>query len=81
MLKYMHNFLKTNMSIYQFLQLQPVEPDDDGNSDSDLDAYKPDETIDLKHDVSGQELEAKWDEVLKDFKKDPKKLNFSDSGK
>lgn len=68
------------MSIYKYLQLQPVEPTNDGTI-SDLDDYAQDETIDLDHDVSEQELDQHWDEILRDFKSDPDKLNFSDSDK
>lgn len=68
------------MSIYKYLQLQPVEPTDDGTV-SPLDDYAQDETIDLTRDPSEQELDAAWDRLLEDFKNDPDKLNFSDSDK
>ena len=68
------------MSIYKYLQLQPVDPHDDGTT-SDLDNYAQDETIDLQHDVSEQELDEAWDKLLTDFKEDPDKLNFSDADK
>jgi hypothetical protein len=45
------------MSIFPFLQLQPLEePSDDGTL-SDLDVYEQDDTIDLTHDITEEELE------------------------
>lgn len=67
------------MSIYTYLQLQPVEPDqDDDEKTSDLDTFEKDETIDLKEDVSGEELEKDWAEITKDLEKDPSWFNFDD---
>lgn len=63
------------MSIYNYLQLQPVDPQDDGAT-SDLDTYQQDETFDLKHDIDEQALDDAWDKVIKDLEKDP--LNFSE---
>lgn len=68
------------MSIYQYLQLQPVDPQNDGTT-SDLDEYDQDETIDLKHDIDEQTLNLAWDRIVEDFKKDPEPLNFSDEDK
>jgi hypothetical protein len=68
--------VKTNMSIYNYLQLQPVDPQDDG-SISPLDQHDEDETLDLKHDIDEQTLNESWDKVIKDLEKDP--LYFSDS--
>lgn len=68
------------MSILNYLKLQPVDPQNDGTT-SDLDEYAQDETIDLKHDISEQELDASWDKVLKDFQQDSDELNYSDSDK
>lgn len=68
--------MKTNTSIYQYLQLQPVEPNDDGTV-SDLDAYQQDETIDLTQDIDEQTLDQSWQRVLDDYKSDPDKINFS----
>jgi hypothetical protein len=53
------------MSIFKYLQLQPVDPQDDGTT-SPLDEYDQDETIDLKHDIDEQTLDASWDRILKD---------------
>lgn len=66
------------MSIYKFLQLQPVDPRDDGTT-SALDQFDPDETFDLKHDIDEQTLDNAWDKVIKDLEKDP--LTFSDNNK
>jgi len=54
------------MSILNYLQLQPVEPNDDGTDDSPLDDYAQDETIDLTHDMDGEELVQNWERMLKD---------------
>lgn len=54
------------MSILNYLQLQPVEPSDDGATTSPLDDYAQDETIDLTHDMDGEELVQSWDRMLKD---------------
>jgi len=56
---------KTNMSILNYLQLQPVEPTDDGTV-SPLDDYQQDDTIDLTHDEDGEELMAKFDQMMND---------------
>ncbi|MFZ2126235.1 MAG: hypothetical protein WAV04_01870 [Candidatus Microsaccharimonas sp.] len=65
------------MSIYNYLQLQPVDPQDDGTV-SDLDEYAQDETIDLTQDIDEQTLDEAWNRITEDFKSDPEKLNFSD---
>lgn len=62
------------MSILHFLQLQPVDPQDDG-SKSDLDTFEEDEKIDLTHDINEQELDAAWDSILQDIEVDPVKFN------
>lgn len=64
------------MSILSYLQLQPVEPTDDGTI-SPLDDYTKDETIDLNEDIDEMVLEQAWDTVLNDFREDPEKLTFS----
>ncbi|OYX40669.1 hypothetical protein B7Y94_06150 [Candidatus Saccharibacteria bacterium 32-49-12] len=64
------------MSIFNFLELQPVEPSNDG-SVSELDQYDPDETIDLSRDIDENMLESSWDEVLMDLENDPDKLTFT----
>lgn len=69
--------MKTNTSIYQYLQLQPVEPTDDGTI-SDLDQFQQDEVIDLNEDIDEQALESTWQKVLDDYKSDPDKLSFDE---
>ena len=49
------------MSSYQYLQLQPVEPDVD---ESPLDDYSQDETIDLTDDDDETTLDRKWAQVM-----------------
>lgn len=66
------------MSILPYLQLQPVEPNDDGTSSSPLDEYKQDETIDLNNDIDEQTLEKAWDAIVHDLGEDGDKLTFSD---
>jgi len=66
-----------NMSILQFLQLQPVEPTDD-DTVSPLDEYQHDETIDLSADIDEEVLDQEWDMVMEDLKNDSKKLTFID---
>ncbi|HEY8886815.1 MAG TPA: hypothetical protein VIM31_04960 [Candidatus Microsaccharimonas sp.] len=65
------------MSILQFLQLQPVDPTNDGTV-SPLDEYEHDETIDLNADIDESVLDQEWDMVMDDLKKDSEKLTFSD---
>jgi|GEM_PF-683831 len=66
-----------NMSILQYLQLQPVEPTDD-DTVSPLDDYQHDETIDLEADIDEEVLDQEWDMVMNDLKKDSEKLTFTD---
>lgn len=66
-----------NMSILNFLQLQPVEPTDD-DTISPLDEYEHDETIDLEADIDESVLDQEWEMVMQDLEKDHEKLTFSD---
>ena len=50
------------MSLFQYLQLQPIDPQDDG-SVSAFDAYTEDEMIDLTHDEDGDVLARGWDDI------------------
>lgn len=52
--------------LLNYLQLQPVEPDDDGTSSSPLDDYQHDDDIDLLHDVDGEALKAAWEHIIED---------------
>ena len=54
------------MSLFQYLQLQPVDPQDDGTV-SDLDAYDQDEVIDLSGDEDGEALIKEWEEITNDL--------------
>ena len=65
------------MPIFNYLQLQPVDPKDDGTV-SDLDAYEQDDTIDLNEDIDEQQLEAFWQAAVKDLESDPEKITFSE---
>ena len=50
------------MSLFPYLQLQPIDPQDDGSL-SDLDKYEEDETIDLDSDTDGDTLDRMWSEI------------------
>ncbi|MGV9002315.1 MAG: hypothetical protein ACOH18_05175 [Candidatus Saccharimonadaceae bacterium] len=54
------------MSVFQYLQLQPIDPQDDGTI-SDLDQYTEDEVIDLSQDEDGETLMRKLDEMAADI--------------
>lgn len=66
------------MSELKYLQLQPVEPNDDGTSDSPLDDYAQDDPINLDDDIDEQALEDAWTDIVHDIEKDPKWFKFSD---
>ena len=65
------------MSILTYLQLQPLEPTDDGTI-SPLDAYEEDETIDLDADIDEVVLDQAWTRVLSDDATDPDPITFSE---
>lgn len=65
------------MSLFNYLQLQPVEPNEDGTV-SDLDQFDQDEKIDLSRDIDEGNLSQSWEEVLNDIEQDPDKLTFHD---
>jgi hypothetical protein len=54
------------MSLFQYLQLQPIDPQDDGTV-SDLDEYAEDETIDLTQDEDGDTLLKEWEAIEHDL--------------
>lgn len=54
------------MSIFNYLQLQPVDPQDDG-SVSELDEYAEDEVIDLSQDEDGEVLAEEWEAISQDM--------------
>ena len=65
------------MSILNYLQLQSVDPKDDGTV-SDLDIFEQDDTIDLSEDIDEQKLEAFWQAAVNDLETDPEKITFSE---
>lgn len=77
MLKYTHNLNKTNMSIFNYLKLQPVEQTEDGTV-SELDTYDEDEVIDLQEDIDEKTLDAAWKKIIDDLEEDPDKIKFSE---
>ncbi len=54
------------MSVFQYLQLQPIDPQDDGTV-SELDQYNEDEVIDLTQDEDGATLLREWEEITEDM--------------
>lgn len=54
------------MSLFEYLQLQPIDPQEDGTV-SELDQYEEDEVIDLTQDEDGEELVRKFEQMSKDF--------------
>ena len=54
------------MSLFQYLQLQPIDPQEDGTI-SELDAYAEDETIDLSGDEDGATLIREWEQISQDL--------------
>ncbi len=54
------------MSLFPYLQLQPIDPQDDG-SVSDLDQYEEDEVIDLTGDEDGASLLQAWEAITEDL--------------
>jgi hypothetical protein len=65
------------MSDLKYLQLQPVEPNDDGTSNSPLDDYQQDETILLEADLDAADLDQKWQQIVDDIEKDPEWFTFA----
>jgi len=63
------------MSLLHFLQLQPVEPD---NQASELDQYAEDETITLEEHPDEERLEQFWNSVSDDIHNDPSWFTFAD---
>ncbi len=60
------------MSLFPFLQLQPVEPDD---ADSRLDEFERDE-ITLDDSIDGEALERSWSGIVEDIEADPEWQSF-----
>jgi hypothetical protein len=65
------------MSLLQYLQLQPLEPNDDGTSDSPLDSYAQDDSISLDDDLDEQALDDAWSSIIEDIEQDPEWFKFS----
>lgn len=55
------------MSLFPFLQLQTVDPDDD---QSDLDKFEKDE-ISLDDSIDATALDESWGEIVHDIESDP----------
>ena len=54
------------MSLFEYLQLQPIDPQEDG-SVSELDRYREDDVIDLSYDEDGDDLVRKLSAMSDDF--------------
>lgn len=50
------------MSLFQYLQLQPIEPQEDGTV-SDIDQYAEDEVLDLTQEDEGGQLFNEWEKA------------------
>ena len=67
------------MSLFQYLQLQPLEADEDGISTSELDAFNEDEVIDLMDENSEDgSLNQSWEKVLNDMHVNGDTIDFAD---
>lgn len=60
------------MSLFPFLQLQTVDPDDD---QSDLDKFQKDE-ISLDDSIDATALDKSWSEIVRDIESDPSWKSF-----
>lgn len=58
--------LFNSTSVFHYLKLQPVDPQDDG-SVSDLDQYEEDDVIDLSEEAEGAEIMQAWDQIERDM--------------
>lgn len=54
------------MSIFDYLDLQILEPQEDGSL-SELDQHARDETIDLSSDPDGETLAQAWESITHDL--------------
>ena len=57
------------MSLLNYLQLQPVDPQEDG-SISELDRYTEDDVIDLSQDIDEATLDEGWNRMMQDMHED-----------
>lgn len=57
------------MSLLNYLQLQPVDPQEDG-SISELDRYTEDDVIDLSQDIDEATLDEGWSRMMQDMHED-----------
>lgn len=57
------------MSLLNHLQLQTVDPQDDG-SISELDRYTEDDVIDLSQDIDEAALDEGWNRMMQDMHED-----------
>lgn len=60
MLKWKYKGTKINMSLFQYLQLQAVEPEDDNST---LDYFERDE-MSLDDTIDGDALDASWSRII-----------------
>ncbi len=61
------------MSLFPFLTLQPVEPDD---ATSDLDSFEKDEMT-LDDTIDGDALDASWAKIVEGTHTDPSWQSFT----
>lgn len=67
------------MSLFQYLQLQPLEADEDGISTSELDSFKQDEVLDLFDDNSEDgSLTQAWEKASNEMHINGDTIDFAD---
>lgn len=54
------------MSLLSYLQLQPIDPQEDGTV-SELDQYNEDEVFDMSGDPDGDTLMEGWERISQDL--------------
>lgn len=64
------------MSLLNYLQFQPIDPDSD--KDEINEDHQFHQEIDLKDDIDEANLEDFWNKVVSDIHNDPEWFNFSD---
>ena len=62
------------MSLQNYLQFRPI---DSSEYDGVACDYQKNEKIDLNEQIDEPQLEAFWDQVVKDIHEDPEWFNFS----
>ena len=56
------------MSIYKFLELQPIDPQEDGTI-SELDMFEQDEVFNLSEETEGDDIIQAWETLERDMRR------------